>query len=57
MGFWFNVKTTQRQPTCLVSEIVMVQFKEDYNRDTSNSLDKNQFEFVVKLKDRGDLRF
>ena len=48
---------TKCETLILVSEIVMVQFKENLNSDTSNSLAKNQFEFIVKLKDRGDLKF
>lgn len=48
---------TKSETLILVSEIVMVQFKENLNSDTSNSLAKNQFEFIVKLKDRGDLKF
>jgi hypothetical protein len=48
---------TKCETLILVSEIVMVQFKEKLNSDTSNSLSKNQFEFIVKLKDRGDLIF
>ena len=48
---------TKCETLILVSEIVMVQFKENLNSDTSNSLAKNQYEFIVKLKDRGDLKF
>lgn len=48
---------TNCETLILVSEIVTVQFKEKLMCDTSNSLSKNQFEFIVKLKDGCDLIF
>jgi hypothetical protein len=41
----------------LVSEIVSVKMEENHDRDGGTSLAKTQYQFIVKLKDRNDLKF
>lgn len=41
----------------LVSEIVSVKMEENHDIDGGTSLAKTQYQFIVKLKDRNDLKF